>query len=158
MLALALPGTRVTAIESLHKKCEHITKAADTLGLVNLTVRCLRAEEYGRTEGRETHDVVVTRAVAALPVVAEYSLPLLRIDGVMIAMKGAVSDQECTQAVRAVGILGADAIDAVQLDPFAGSTNRWAYLATKVRATPREYPRRPGVPARRPLGETPNVR
>ncbi len=66
----------------------------------NIEVYCARAEEYGRTVGREAHDVVVSRALAALPVVAEYSLPLLVVGGTMVAMKGAISDQERTQAER----------------------------------------------------------
>ncbi|OFW61242.1 MAG: 16S rRNA (guanine(527)-N(7))-methyltransferase RsmG [Actinobacteria bacterium RBG_16_64_13] len=152
ILALALPTTRVTAIESVRKKCGYIERAAETLGLENVVVRCMRAEEYGRSAGREAHDVVVSRALAALPVVAEYSLPLLRIGGVMIAMKGAVSDQEHTQATNALGILGGGELSAMRLDPFEGSDNRWAYRAEKIRATPAEFPRRPGVPAKRPLG------
>jgi 16S rRNA (guanine527-N7)-methyltransferase len=155
VLALALPGTEITAVESQLKKCAYIERSAKTLGLENVRALCLRAEEYGRSAGRAAHDVVVSRAVAALPVVAEYSLPLLRVGGLMVAMKGSVSDQERTQAATALGILGADRLDAVQLDPFEGSQNRWAYVAEKVRATPGEFPRRPGVPAKRPLGEPP---
>jgi 16S rRNA (guanine527-N7)-methyltransferase len=153
VLALALPRTRVTAIESQHQKCAYIERAAEVLNLANITVRCLRAEEYGRSAGREAHDVVVSRALAALPVVAEYSLPLLRAGGTMVAMKGLISDQERTQALRALGILGADRLEAVRLDPFAGAQNRWVYMAQKIRATPDRFPRRSGIPAKRPLGE-----
>jgi 16S rRNA (guanine527-N7)-methyltransferase len=152
VLALALPGAELTAVESQHKKCAYIERAAEALGLKNVTVCCQRAEEYGRSAARETHEVVVSRALAALPVVAEYSLPLLRGGGVMVAMKGSISDQERTQAVSALGILGADRLDAIRLHPFVGAENRWAYVATKVRATPGEFPRRPGIPAKRPLG------
>jgi 16S rRNA (guanine527-N7)-methyltransferase len=155
VLALALPKAEIVAVESQRKKCAYIERSAQALGLANVRVLCLRAEEYGRSASREAHDVVVSRAVAALPVVAEYSLPLLRVGGTMVAMKGLVSDQERTQAARALGILGADRLDAVHLDPFEGSQNRWAYVAEKVRVTPGEFPRRPGIPAKRPLGESP---
>lgn len=157
VLAIALSGAEVTAVESQRKKCAYIENAAETLGLKNVTVCCQRAEEYGRSAGRETHQVVVSRALAALPVVAEYSLPLLRVGGVMVAMKGSVSDQERTQAVSALGILGADRLDAVRLHPFVGAENRWAYVATKARDTPGEFPRRPGIPAKRPLGGFPGA-
>jgi 16S rRNA (guanine527-N7)-methyltransferase len=149
---LALPGTKVTAIESMRKKCAYIEELAKTLNLSNLTARWARAEEYGRSTGREAYDVVVSRAVAALPVVAEYSFPLLRVGGAMVALKGSISDQERTQALNAVGILGADGLEAVRLDPFEGALNRWAYVATKIRSTPDRYPRRSGVPVRKPLG------
>jgi len=152
VLALALPGTAITAVDSVRKKCDYIERSAETLGLENVRVWCRRAEEYGRSEGRDAHDVAVSRAVAALPVVAEYSLPLLALGGLMVAMKGSVSDQECIQTSRAVGILGGDRLDALDLAPFGGSQNRRVYLTRKVRATPDAYPRRSGVPAKRPLG------
>jgi 16S rRNA (guanine527-N7)-methyltransferase len=153
VLALVLPGADVTAIESHGKKCEFIARAAETLGLGNVSVCHLRAEDHARLVGRAAYDVVVSRAVAALPVIAEYSLPLLRLGGEMVAMKGLVSDQERIQASGALDILGADALEAIKMDPFAGSTNRWVYLAKKVRVTPADFPRRAGVPAKRPLGE-----
>jgi 16S rRNA (guanine527-N7)-methyltransferase len=152
VLALALPGVKIVAVESQRKKCAHIGRVAEALSLRNIEVYCARAEEYGRAAGREAHDVVVSRAVAALPVVAEYSLPLLLVGGTMVAMKGAISDQERTQGENALGILGSGLLEAVRLQPFAGARDRWVYLARKIRATPSEYPRRSGIPAKRPLG------
>lgn len=152
VLALALPESCVTAVESQRKKCVYIAGVAAELALSNLSVVCSRAEDYGRSIGRETHDVVVSRAVATLPVVAEYSVPLLCLGGRMVAMKGHISDQERTQAEKALGILGAGALEPVRLEPFEGSLNRWAYVAKKVRRTPDDYPRRSGLPAKRPLG------
>lgn len=152
VLALALPGASVTAVESQRKKCAYIERAAMELALTNVTVECLRAEEYGRLGGRGAHDFAVSRAVAALPVLAEYSLPLLCEGGVMAAMKGSISDQERIQATKALGILGADELEALRLEPFEGSVNRWVYLARKIRPTPENYPRRSGMPAKHPLG------
>lgn len=152
VIAIALPDTKVTAVESQRKKCEHIERTAKALGLENVSVCCARAEDHGRTGGRGVYDVVVSRAVATLPVVAEYSLPLLRVGGTMVAMKGAISDEERTQALAALGILGAGGLETVRLDPFEGSRERSAYLAKKVGETPSEYPRRAGMPLKRPLG------
>ena len=152
VLAIALREAAVTAVESQQKKCGFIQRAAKTLVLKNVDVRCARAEEYGRGEGRGSHDLAVSRAVAALPVVVEYSLPLLAHGGHMVAMKGAISDQERTQAEKAAGILGGESLNAVKLQPFPDAHNRWAYTVRKVRPTPSAYPRRPGVPAKRPLG------
>jgi 16S rRNA (guanine527-N7)-methyltransferase len=152
VLALALPGTHITAIESQRKKCDHIGRAVETLQLDNISVRWSRAEDHARAGGLEGYDVAVSRAVAPLPIVAEYSLPLVRVGGAMVAMKGAVSDQERTQAVRALGILGGGRLEVFPLDPFPGSRDRSAYVAEKLRATPRIYPRRAGVPSKRPLG------
>ena len=152
VLAIALAETRVVAIESVGRKCAHIESCARALGLTNLVVQCARAEEYGRTNGRAVHDVVVSRAVATLPVIAEYSLPLLGLGGLMVAMKGAISTQERIQAASALAILGGDRLEVQDLMPFEGAQNRWAYMARKIRETPAEFPRRSGVPAKRPLG------
>jgi 16S rRNA (guanine527-N7)-methyltransferase len=152
VLALSLPGAAITAIESLAKKCTHIEHAAAALRLTNVRVCCERAEDHARSGGREVYDVVVSRAVGSLPVVAEYSLPLLRIGGVMVAMKGLVSDQEWTHGLAALGILGADSMEMIRLDPFSGSRERMACVAKKLRTTPSVYPRRAGIPQRRPLG------
>lgn len=152
VLALALPSAKIVALEAGRKKCAHIEQAVVALALDNVDVRCMRAEEYGRGMGREVHDVVVSRALASLPVVAEYSLPLLVRGGTMVAMKGAISDEERIHAEIALAILGADLLEAVKLRPFPDADNRWAYVARKARATPGEYPRRPGVPVKRPLG------
>ncbi len=153
VLGLAVRSARVTAIESQRKKCEYIERAAAVLALDNVSVCCARAEDHARSGGSGLYDVVVSRAVAALPVVVEYSLPLLRMGGAMVAMKGRVSDHECTQASSALGILGGDELEVVRLDPFPGSRDRLAYLAKKVRKTPSVYPRRSGMPLKRPLGQ-----
>jgi 16S rRNA (guanine527-N7)-methyltransferase len=152
VLALALPGAQVSAIESVGKKCEYVQHVAAELSLTNVNVCCERAEEHARSGSRGGYDVAVSRAVAPLPVVAEYSMPLLRVGGVMVAMKGLISDQERTHALVALGILGADGMEIVRLDPFFGSRDRVVYVARKLRETPDAYPRRAGVPQKRPLG------
>ena len=152
VLGIALSTLQIVAVESQQKKCAFIDGAAKALRLENVEVCCVRAEDYGRGSGRGAHDVVVSRALAALPVVAELSVPLLASGGTMVAMKGAVSDQERTQAEMALGILGCGTLHAVRLRSFSQAENRLAYLAKKMRATPERYPRRPGMPQKRPLG------
>lgn len=151
VLAIALEA-EVVALESHRKKCDFIERAASSLSLQNLIVCCSRAEDYGRGAGREAFDVAVSRALAALPVVAEYSLPLLYVGGCMVAMKGSISDEELIRGEKALGILGGDLLEATKLEPFEGAENRWAYTAMKRRATPGKYPRHSGVPTKRPLG------
>jgi 16S rRNA (guanine527-N7)-methyltransferase len=153
VLALALPAVKVVAVESQQKKCGFIKGAAAAMGLTNVEVRCARAEEYGRAQGRAVHDVVVSRALAALPVVAEYSLPLLVQGGVMVAMKGAISNEERIHAQKAIDILGGDRLESSKLEPFEGAENRWVHISRKIRPTPASFPRRPGIATRHPLGE-----
>lgn len=152
VLALAVSGARIVALDSSRKKCDHVARAVALLGLENVEVWCGRVEDYGRGHGRADHDLVVSRALASLPVVAEYSAPLLRVGGTMVSMKGAVSDQERIHADKALGILGCGPLEAERLHPFAGAENRWAYVSHKLRRTPEDYPRRPGSAVKRPLG------
>jgi 16S rRNA (guanine527-N7)-methyltransferase len=152
VLAIARPSLRIVAVESQGKKCNHIDRALQVLSLDNVEVCCCRAEEYGRIDGREAHDVVVSRALAALPVFAELSAPLLVRGGAMVAMKGVVSDQERIHAESALGILGCGPLQTVRLRSFPGAVNRLAYVAQKIRPTPGRFPRRPGIPQKRPLG------
>jgi 16S rRNA (guanine527-N7)-methyltransferase len=152
VLAIVRPCIFVTAVESVRKKCLFMGRAVAALGLDNMAVVCSRAEEFGRGAGRARFDVAVSRALAALPVVAEYSLPLLRLGGSMVALKGAISDQERIQGDKAVDILGGSDVEPVYMHPFPGAVNRWAYVAGKTRPTPDRYPRRPGVPSKQPLG------
>jgi 16S rRNA (guanine527-N7)-methyltransferase len=152
ILALALPGAEITAVESVSKKCRFIQEAAAAMGLDNVDVQCARAEDYGRGVGRATHEVVVSRALAAFPVVAEYSLPILTLGGVMIAMKGEISIEERIHAQKALDILGGGELESIRLEPFSGAENRWVHMARKVKATPASYPRRPGLAKQRPLG------
>ncbi len=152
ILALALPDLKITAVESLGKKCGFIREAAVAMGLANVDVQCARAEDYGRGAGRSTQDVVVSRALAALPVVAEYSLPILTRGGVMIAMKGDISTEERIHSEKALDILGGGELGSIRLEPFPGAENRWVHMARKVRSTPASYPRRPGLAKQRPLG------
>jgi len=153
VLALVLPSANITAVESHQKKCRFIEACADALDLKNVDVRCVRAEDYGREAGREMHDVVVSRAVASLPVMVEYSLPLLSQGGSMVAMKGLISAEERIQAENALAILGGRGLESVKLEPFLGADNRWVYLAHKAERTPSTFPRRTGVAVRKPLGQ-----
>lgn len=152
VLAIALPEVAVTALDSARKKCAFVEAARDALGLANLEVVCARAEEAGRSLLREAFDVAVARAVAALPVLSELAMPLVRPGGAFVAAKGALSNQERMEGEAALGILGSDRNRLVRARSFDGAENRWLFVATKVRATPETYPRRPGVPEKRPLG------
>jgi len=152
VLALALPHVNVVAVESIHKKCVFIEQAATLLGLSNLIVECARAEDLGHSDLRESFDLAVTRAVAPMAVVAEICLPLVRVGGVVVTMKGPMSDEERIQGQNALAILGAEECPSRQVRPFPGAENRWLHVARKVRSTPPAYPRRAGVPQKRPLG------
>ena len=152
VLAIALPATRITALDSVRKKCAFVEEVADRLELGNLDVVCARAEDLGRTERRESYDVAVSRAVASLPVLAELMVPMIRQGGALVAAKGTLSDEERMDGEAALAILGCNRHEAVRARSFAAAHDRWLFVAHKTRATPSKYPRRAGMPGKRPLG------
>lgn len=149
VLAVALPDARVHLIESQARKCAFIAGAATAIGVRNADVTCIRIEEW--RAGRERCDVVCARAVAALPVLCEYAAPLLDADGVLVAWKGAVSQEEQDDAEAAAATVGLEAAGVLAVTPFAGSERRTLHLWRKVAATPSGYPRRTGMATKRPL-------
>jgi len=100
---------------------------------------------------REAHDLVLARSVARMPVLAEFMLPLARVGGQCVAMKGSSARQELKESARAIGLLGGrvNRVESLQL-PGVAQTHHLVIL-DKVAATPCAWPRQPGNPARQPL-------
>ena len=149
VLAAALPDARVVMIESLNRKCAFIRDAASAMGLLNVEVECVRAEEW--KDGAGACDVVTARALASLPVVYEYAAPLLRDDGVVVAWKGEVTEAEAADGAAAAILLGLAEEPPLAVRPFAGSERRTLRVARKTAPTPPNFPRRPGIATKRPL-------
>jgi len=151
-LKIALPHIRLTLVESVRKKAAFLQHLVQKLGLTEAEVLVLRAEEAGRQPvHREVYDMAVARAVAALPVLAEYMLPLVRIGGLAIAMKGREVEQEIAAAAGALALLGGQLQTTLPVDLPGLKERRHLVILDKVHPTPDKYPRRPGMPAKRPL-------
>lgn len=151
VLAVVTPETRWTLVDSVGKKVAALAGFVDAMGLTNVDVRAARAEDLGRGADRATYDLVTARACAALPVVLEYALPLLRIGGRLIAWKGPMTDVETDAGRIAAAELGGGEATIVPTG-IAPLGDHVLVLVPQERATPGRYPRRPGDPARRPLG------
>lgn len=153
-LALARPEVHWTLVDSVRKKAEVLRAFAEALGLRGMSVLAERAEVLGRSPmHRERYGFVTARAVAALPVLAELALPLVALDGTFVAWKGplAEADEEVTRGKAAAQQLGAGELRIWPAnEPVLGGHT--FVLIGKHRPTPARYPRRPGEPARRPLG------
>lgn len=151
-LKILYPQMHLTLVESIGKKitfCEHIVTK---LGLDGVEVIQMRAEELGRLGAyREQYDWAVARAVAALPVLLEYLLPLVRVDGRVLAMKGESGPAEAQTAENAARILGGHLRQLQRLNLPGVVEERYLVVIDKVAATPEKYPRRVGIPAKRPL-------
>lgn len=152
VLAVAVPGVRVRLVEARQKKASFLRWCADRLGLDNVEVVAARAEDLGRAAGwRGTAQRVVARAVAPLAVLVEYALPLLVVGGWLLAWKGPRLAGELEAAREALAELRGTVV-ADHGYRLAGGRERRLLVVAKGAETPPAYPRRAGIPAKRPLG------
>ncbi len=154
-LAVMLPGAEVTLFEATGKKTAFLRYVSEELGLVNVRVVNARVEESAREEEhRAAYDVCTVRALARLSVLAEYSLPLLRLGGTVVAMKGSLTAEERDEGGRALGELGGRVREEIKVRYLSGveQGERRLLILEKTGETSGIYPRRTGVPARNPLG------
>lgn len=151
-LKIYRPDIRLTLLDSLQKRVNFLQEAADKLKLDYVQCVHMRAEEGARQEAfRERFDVAVSRAVARLPVLAEYCMPFVRVDGFFIALKGMKYAEEVRDGARAVKLLGGGSIKYVPVKlPYLDDKRAVLYIK-KVRSTPEDYPRRAGTPEKAPL-------
>ena len=154
-LKLVLPWAEVTLLESNGKKCEFMEHVVEVLGLDGVTVLNGRAEDAAHVEGhREEYDLATARGVAKLPVLAEYCLPFLRLGGVAVLPKGPNREGvklEADDAATAADVIGAaPAIIQPVAHPGRSATDHIVYWM-KVQPTPDRYPRRAGMPSKRPI-------
>lgn len=139
-LKIAEPSIQLTLLDSLKKRMDWLESTLPELGIEAQCVAA-RAEEYALAH-REQYDIAVSRAVARLTMLAELCLPLVRVGGHFVAMKSADSDEELSQAARAIATLGGK-VTRIWDYPVPGTDAvHRAVVITKVKATPKPYPRR----------------
>lgn len=150
-LALVRPDCRILLVESLGRKVAWLEEQVQALGLADrVEVVSRRCEDVGRDPAyRAALDAVVAKALAGLPVLVEYALPLLRIGGRLYAYKGPALAEEIGSARHALGELGGHLAESRPYRVL--DRERVVCVVEKVRATPDRYPRRAGVPERKPL-------
>lgn len=151
-LAVYAPHLRVTLMDALQKRVRFLREAVDAMGLTNTSAVHARAEEAARMpQYRAAYDIAVSRAVARLPVLLEYTLPFVRTGGTLLALKGRAYVQEQAEGRRAAALLGGGAV-TVRPVRLPGLDDVRAILSVrKDRPTPAAYPRGGGLPAKKPL-------
>jgi 16S rRNA (guanine527-N7)-methyltransferase len=148
-LKIARPELSVTLVEADQDKAAFLVRACAALGLQDVEVVARRAEDVGQDPRyREAFDVAVARALARMPVLAELCLPLVRVGGRLLAQK--TSSEDVDGAASAIEVLGG-ALNRVAAAPSTARGAGTVVIVDKVRPTPPAYPRRPGVPSRKPL-------
>jgi 16S rRNA (guanine527-N7)-methyltransferase len=154
-IKICVPGMGLTLIESTGKKARFLRRVVDELPLTGTEVVGGRVEDASRkVEHRGMYDVATARAVARLSVLAEYCVPLLKVGGWVVSMKGRLPDEELSEGERAAEKLGAKVSGQIRVPhlPEVGEKERRLVVIQKVRETPGKYPRNVGVPAKKPLG------
>jgi 16S rRNA (guanine527-N7)-methyltransferase len=151
-LKIALPHLRPTLLETTGKKTAFLEHLIDTLKLQHVTVLKARAELAGQEDTyREQYSVAVARAVGSLAVLAEYMLPFVKVGGLVIAQKGHFPQQEIQEAAHALQLLGGKIKQVLSVTVPGLDGERHLVCVQKVTRTPRQYPRRAGTPAKKPL-------
>jgi len=152
--AIALPGARLTLVDSVGRKVEAVRAMATALGLAErVQVRCERVERSGQSaQCRGRYDWALARAVASAPVVAEYLVPLLAPGGRALLYRGQWSPVDQAALEKALGPLKATLESCRRLELPAGRGIRHALVLAATGPCPRTYPRAVGIPAKQPLG------
>lgn len=151
-LKIAYPGMTGTLLDATAKRVHFLSHVIDTLPLTGVEVRHGRAEDLARLPDlREQFDLVLARAIAPMPVLAELTLPFCRPGGHVVVHKTTGAAGEIEKARYAIDTLGGEIRDFIGSDPDSG---RRLLVIAKVGPTPDGYPRRPGIPAKRPLSRS----
>jgi 16S rRNA (guanine527-N7)-methyltransferase len=144
VLAIARPEIHVTLIESTRKKADFLRATATELGLANIAIEPRRAEEVAHSPQRESFDIVVARAVALLPILVEWLLPLARVGGCALAMKGPKSVDELKRAENAIRQLGGGPALALPVE-LPKTAQHLLIKIPKIARTPARFPRDPSI-------------
>lgn len=153
-LKIVCPNMQLTLLEATGKKVTFLEHIIDQLHLRNVVAIKSRAKELAHDPAhRQRYDLVLARAVADLPVLMEYTLPFCAIGGWVVAQKGESGAAEAWSADRAISILGGELRRVMPVELTGLPEDRSLVIVQKVSSTPADYPRRPGMPAKRPLLE-----
>jgi len=151
-LKIYYPGIKLTLLDSLKKRVNFLQELCSLLGLEQVEFLHGRAEDYGKNPSyREKFDYVLSRAVAELAILAEYSLPLVKSGGYFLALKGHLTEEELVQGKKALEVLGGEVEKVLALNLPLREDKRNLLLIKKIKPTPKQYPRKAGTPQKKPL-------
>ncbi|CAM3198262.1 16S rRNA (guanine(527)-N(7))-methyltransferase RsmG [Filibacter tadaridae] len=151
-LKICYPELNVTIVDSLNKRIGFLRQLVEEIQLENVHFVHARAEDFGQDQKyREKFDIVTARAVARLSVLAELCVPLVKVNGLFISMKGAAADNEMADAKKAISILGATIKEEYSFILPVENSERNIFVFEKLKNTPKKYPRKPGVPNKSPI-------
>lgn len=152
-LAIARPDLRFTLLDSTGKKVKQVQEMIDAIGLDNVIAIQDRAESLGQHhDHRQRYDVAICRAVGPMVELLEYTMPLVKIGGCVLAMKGPKAVQELMAAGDALAVLGNGEVEVFSAYPESFDNDLVIVQVTKHAPTAKDYPRPPGTPRHEPIG------
>lgn len=150
-LSIVKENTDIVLLDSLNKRINFLEEVKENLKLENITTIHGRAEEFGKNKNeREKYDIATSRAVASLNILLEYLLPLVKVGGRAICMKGS-NIEEIENAKNALEILGGKIEKIEEITLPNSDIKRNIIIVKKVKNTPSKYPRKPGTPSKEPI-------
>jgi len=151
-IKIARENVKVTLVDSLNKRLLFLNDVIEKLQLKEIETLHFRAEEFGQNKKyRESFDIATSRAVANLSTLVEYLLPLVKVGGICICMKGSEVEEELKDSKKAIQILGGE-IESIDEFTLPGSDiKRNIVIIKKIDKTPNRYPRKPGTPSKEPI-------
>lgn len=151
-LKIVYPHIQVSIVDSLKKRISFLEDLVEKLQLEFIDLFHDRAENFGQNKNyREKYDVVTARAVARLSVLSEFCLPLTKVGGHFIAMKGASGQEEIIESKNAIKLLGGKVHRTHAFTLPIENSERTIFDIKKIKNTPKKYPRKPGTPIKMPL-------
>ncbi|GAV22088.1 16S rRNA (guanine(527)-N(7))-methyltransferase RsmG [Carboxydothermus pertinax] len=151
-LKIMSPQMEITLVDSLKKRCLFLEKTIKELGFQSVMVKNERAENLGQNKDyRGSYDYSFSRAVANTRILLELHAPLLKVGGEMFLLKGPAIDEEIADAQNAARELGVELVDILRYELPEDYGQRTVAIYQKTLETPAKYPRRPGIPEKRPL-------
>lgn len=151
-IKILCPNLRITIVDSLGKRLKFLDELVNDLDLDEVTLVHSRAEDAGQNKNlREKFDLVTGRAVARMSVLSEYCLPLTKVNGDLVALKGPKAQDELAESKHAIEVLGGEVEDVKELTLPDTDDERTLIIVKKVKTTPKKYPRQAGTPNKKPL-------
>ena len=151
-IKIAFPKVQVTLLDSLEKRVRFLDCVIDTLQLSDIVTYHGRAEDYAKPELlREKYDIAVSRAVANLNSLSEYCLPYVKVNGVFISYKAETAEEEMKDAQGAFYLLGGKEKETISFMLPNSEIKRNLCVIEKKQKTPKQYPRKAGLPTKEPL-------
>lgn len=151
-LKIVREDIKIVLVDSLNKRVQFLNEVIKKLELQNIEAIHARVEEFGKNKRyRESFDIATSRAVANMSTLSEYMIPLVKVNGKCICMKGKEIEKELEDAKNAIKILGGKVIERKEFQLIDDDINRNIIVIAKEKSTSSKYPRKPGIPAKDPL-------